>query len=105
MTRGLKFIASIALLSALGASANAQMTKSDCETLRGPMSHAATQLASFLASVERTGFAALGNKVGDGAEAKAFERLMAARQEAIPAIRNYTNAIEDFSYAMQSCAR
>ena len=98
-------IAAVFIAMALaGSPANAQMSKSDCEALREPMASAATQMAAVLASIEKTGFAALGAKVGE-TEAKPFQKLMASRQDALPALRGYVTALQDFSYAMQVCAR
>nr|WP_031198339.1 hypothetical protein [Mesorhizobium sp. L2C054A000] len=93
------------LIVAPSVSAVAEQTDASiCEVLAGPSDEAAGGSRKFVKALESVDYASARPQL-HGRELEAFDAMVAAKDQALGPMKEFTERFEDFAYLMRRCAR
>lgn len=81
-----------------------QTDSSTCEILAGPSDEAAAGTRKFVKALEGANYASARPQL-HGRELEAFDAMVAAKDQVLGPLKEFTERFEDFAYLMRRCAR
>ncbi|ESY21421.1 hypothetical protein X750_16835 [Mesorhizobium sp. LNJC394B00] len=97
-------LAAILIVASGLSAAAAQTDTSICEALAGPSDEAAGGSRKFVQALESVDYPSARPQL-HGTELEAFDAMVAAKDQALGPLKEFTERFEDFAYLMRRCAR